>query len=254
MCGAPQGGQCRRDGELPAGRKAKGLQYVSRIPLPHTGSFISLYAAFPLCHTSVRTAQNKGGIFMPSSTLYPHPFSAGYWRQALDDMKKPRILTFSALMIAACWALGLIPSIHMGAARISWGFMARALCSMVGGPLNALVFGAAEDTITYLLHPTGPYFPGYMLTTMLGNLTYALFLYRAKPSVPRVFFAKLLTNAQNVVLGSLWSYILGGQAYRVIMMERLVKNAITLIPQTVILCVLFAALLPILRRARLIDW
>ncbi len=93
-----------------------------------------------------------------------------------------------------------------------------------------------------------------MLTTMLGNLTYALFLYRAKPSVPRVFFAKLLTNAQNVVLGSLWSYILGGQAYRVIMMERLVKNAITLIPQTVILCVLFAALLPILRRARLIDW
>ncbi len=190
-------------------------------------------------------------------TRYPSPFSAAYWRQALADMKKPRILTFSALMIAACWALGLIPSIHMGAARISWGFMARALCSMVGGPVNALVFGAAEDTITYLLHPTGPYFPGYMLTTMLGNFTYALFLYRRpfNSMLPvRVFFAKLLTNIQNVILGSLWSYILGGQAYRVIMMERLVKNAITLIPQTVILCVLFAALMPILRRAKLIDW
>lgn len=190
-------------------------------------------------------------------TPYPSPFSAEYWRLALADMKKPRVLTFSALMIAACWALGLIPSIHVGLGRISWGFLARALCSMVGGPLNALVFGAAEDTITYLLHPTGPYFPGYMLTTMLGNFTYALFLYRRPSNAMfpvRVFFAKLLTNIQNVILGSLWTHILAGQAYLYVMWDRLVKNAITLIPQTVMLCVLFAALLPILRRARLIDW
>lgn len=189
---------------------------------------------------------------------YPSPFAPAYWRQSLADLKSPRILTFSALMIAACWALSLIPSIQIGTARVSWGFMARALCSMVGGPLNALVFGAAEDTITYLLHPTGAYFPGYMLTTMLGNFTYALFLYRADYTKPtfaaRVFFAKLLTNAQNVLLGSLWSAILYGEAYRYIMIERLVKNVIALLPQTVILCLLFAALLPILRRARLIVW
>lgn len=189
---------------------------------------------------------------------YSSPFDPAYWRHALAELKNPRILTFSALMIAACWALSLIPSIHIGTARVSWGFLARALCSMVGGPVNALVFGAAEDTITYLLHPTGAYFPGYMLTTMLGNFTYALFLYRAdyqRPSFAlRVFFAKLLTNAQNVLLGSLWSSILYGEAYRYVMIERLVKNVITLLPQTVILCLLFAALLPILRRARLIAW
>ena len=191
-----------------------------------------------------------------AQTLYPHPFSARYWRDAVADMKKPRILTFSALMIAACWALSLIPPVQVGAGagRITWGFLARALCSMVGGPLNALVFGAAEDTITYLLNPTGPYFPGYMLTTMLGNFTYALFLYRAKPTPLRVFSAKLLTNLQNVLLGSLWSHILMGYGYLYTVTERLIKNAVTLIPQTVILCVLFAALLPILRRARLIDW
>lgn len=191
---------------------------------------------------------------MPTSKLYPHPFSKDYWHQAAADMKNPRILTFSALMIAACWALDLIPNVYIGTAKISWGFLARSLCSMVGGPLNALVFGAAEDTITYLLNPRGPYFPGYMLTTMLGNFIYALFLYRAKPNPPRVFCAKLLTNAQNVVLGSLWSHILMGKAYLLTLTTSLYKNAILLIPQTVILCLLFAALLPILRRAKLIDW
>lgn len=189
------------------------------------------------------------------NALYPSPFCPAYWRQALADLKNPRILTFSALMIAACWALGLVPSIQLPmSVKISWGFLARSLCSMVGGPLNALVFGLAEDTVTYLLHPTGPYFPGYALTTMLGNFTYALFLYRARLSVTRIFVAKLLTNVQNVALGSLWSAILYGEAYRYIMIERLVKNVITLLPQTVILCLLFAALLPILRRARLIVW
>ncbi len=191
---------------------------------------------------------------MPTSKLYPHPFSKDYWRQAAADMKKPRILTFSALMIAACWALALIPDVYIGTAKISWGFLARSLCSMVGGPLNALVFGAAEDTITYLLKPSGPYFPGYALTTMLGNFIYALFLYRAKPTPPRVFFAKLLTNAQNVVLGSLWSHILMGKAYLLTLTTSLYKNALLLIPQTIILYFLFAALLPILRRAKLIDW
>lgn len=196
---------------------------------------------------------------LSSSTHYRSPFSAAYWRQALADFQSPRILTFSALMIAACWALGLIPSIQLpGAVKISWGFLARSLCSMVGGPINALVFGAAEDTITYLLHPTGPYFPGYMLTTMLGNLIYALLLYRTDYKSPtfvlRIFFAKLLTNLQNVLLGSLWSAILYGKGYIAVATVSLWKNTVMLLPQTVMLVLLFAALLPILRRARLIDW
>lgn len=196
---------------------------------------------------------------MSGSALYRTPFSAAYWRQALADFKSPRVLTFSALMIAACWALGLIPSIQLpGGVKISWGFLARALCSMVGGPVNALVFGAAEDTITYLLHPTGPYFPGYMLTTMLGNLIYALLLYRADYKSPlfalRVFVAKLLTNVQNVLLGSLWSAILYGKGYIATATVSLWKNTIMLLPQTVMLVLLFAALLPILRRAKLMDW
>ncbi len=189
-----------------------------------------------------------------STTLYASPFSAAYWRQALADMKSPRVLTFSALMIAACWALGLVPSIQLPmSVKVSWGFLARALCGMVGGPLNALVFGAAEDTINYLLKPSGPYFPGYMLTTMLGTFIYALFLYRTRLTVTRVFLAKLLTNIQNVVLSSLWSAILYGYGYIATATTSLWKNAVMLLPQTLMLVVLFTALTPILVRAKLVP-
>lgn len=195
---------------------------------------------------------------MPTSKLYPHPFSRDYWRQAAADMKKPRILTFSALMIAACIALSYIPSIHItDKVRVTWGFLARALCGAVGGPLNALVFGAAEDTISYLINPQGPYFPGYMLTTMLGTFLYALFLYRRPFNsmyYARVFVAKLSTNALNVTLGALWSAILYSKGYLYYAYTSLVKNLIMLPIQTAMLCLLLTAVFPILRRSNLIDW
>lgn len=186
--------------------------------------------------------------------LYKHPFSRSYWQDALRDFKKLPTLVFSALMVAACIVLSYVPSIHISdQVRVTWGFLARALCGMVGGPINALVFGAAEDTISYLLHPTGPYFPGYMLTTMLGTLLYALFLYRAKCSVLRIFLAKLSTNVLNVTLGALWSAILYGKGYLYYASASLIKNAVMLPVQTAMLAVFFAAMLPVLGSMKLLP-
>jgi len=188
-------------------------------------------------------------------TLFSSPFSAAYWRTALSDFKKLRTLVFAALMIAACSALGLIPSIPTTDpnVRVTWGFLARAVCGMVGGPVTALVFGAAEDTINFIIHPTGPYFPGYTLTTMLGTMIYALFLYRARPSVWRIFGAKLCTNVLNVTLGALWSAILYSKGYIYYMVKSFWKNLLMLPVQTVMLCVLVAALVPVLSRMGLIP-
>ena len=181
--------------------------------------------------------------------LYHHPFSKPYWHDAVKDFKRLPTLAFSAVMIAACVALSYVPSIPVGdQVRVTWGFLARAMCGMVGGPVNALVFGAAEDTISYLLYPTGPYFPGYMLTTMLGTLLYALFLYRTQVTVVRIFLAKLCTNVLNVTLGALWSAILYSKGYLYYASTSLVKNAIMLPVQTAMLAVFFAAALPILSR------
>ena len=186
-----------------------------------------------------------------SQTLYKTPFSRAYWKDAADDFGKPRTLVFSALMVAACVALSYLKSVPVvNNIRVSWGFLARALCALVGGPVNALAFGFVEDTVGYLMNPTGGYNPFYIFTTMLGVFTYALFLYRAEVTVLRVFLAKLATNVQNVFIGGLgtWLWYSGGKGYWPIVGASAIKNAVMLPVQTVMLAALFAALLPILHR------
>ena len=183
-------------------------------------------------------------------TLYKTPFSPSYWRDAMADLRSLRVMVFAALMVAACVALSYLESMPVvNNIKITWGFLARALCALVGGPVMGLLFGAVEDTVSFLLHPTGAYNPFYMFTTMLGVFTYALFLYRAEVTVLRIFLAKLLTNIQNVFLGGLGTYLFySSKGYWAIVTASAVKNAIMLPVQTVMLIILFGALLPELHR------
>lgn len=190
-------------------------------------------------------------------SLYPHPFSASYWSDAAGELKDLKKLTFAALMTALCIMLGYIPSVPLfGGAKITWGFLGRSVCSMVCGPVLAACFAVAEDLLSFFLTGGGgaPFFPGYTLTTVLGCVIYSLFLYRAKVTVRRVFLAKLVTNIQNVLLGALWSSILYGKAYLVLASSSAVKNVIMLPFQTLLLVILFAALLPVLKAMGLVPW
>ena len=121
-----------------------------------------------------------------------HPFSAAYWRMAAGELKNVRKLTFAALCMALCMALSAIPSVPLwGGAKITWGFLARAVCAWVCGPVLGLVFGAAEDLLSFFITGGGgyPFFPGYTLTTMLGVFLYALFFYKSKITLRNVFLA-----------------------------------------------------------------
>ena len=61
--------------------------------------------------------------------VYRTPFSLGYWRDALRDLKDLRKLTFAALMIAACLILNKF-KIPLGEGlSLSVTFLARALCA-----------------------------------------------------------------------------------------------------------------------------
>ena len=180
--------------------------------------------------------------------LYHTPFSPAYWRDALTDSKKVKTLVFSALMVAVCVALSYARSIPIFYnIRVTWGFLGRALCAMVCGPVNALAFGFVEDTVSYFMNPDGGYNPAYVITTMLGVLTYALFLYRAKVTVTRLFLAKLVTNLQNVFLGSLWTYLwYTDQGYWAVVSASALKNVAMLPVQALLLVVLFSAMMPVL--------
>ena len=128
------------------------------------------------------------------------------------------------------------------------------MCAWVCGPVLGAVFAVAEDLLSFFLTGGGgyPFFPGYTLTTVLGVLIYALFFYRQEMTIRRIFLAKLVTNVQNVLLGALWSSILYGKAYLVMASGSAIKNLVMLPFQTVILVVLFTAIMPALGRMGLV--
>ena len=170
-----------------------------------------------------------------------HPLTHAYWQSAAGELRDVRKLTFAALCMALCIALSALPSVPLwGGARITWGFLARSVCAWVCGPVLGLVFACAEDLLSFFLTGGGgyPFFPGYTLTTMLGVFLYALFFYKSKITVRRVFFAKLLTNIENVTLGALWMAILSGKAWYVTAAGSAVKNLICLPFQTLLLMTL----------------
>lgn len=181
--------------------------------------------------------------------LFKTPFSATYWKTAAAELKNYRALVFSALMIAACIVLSHC-KIPLGEnLSLSVTFLARALCALVCGPVVVILFGAAEDTLSFFLSSGGyPYFPGYMLTTILGCMIYALFFYRAKITWRRIILAKVITNIQNVLLGSLWSAMLYSKGYIYYLTTSAVKNALYLPLQILMLGFLLQALLPVLHK------
>lgn len=182
-----------------------------------------------------------------ANRLYALPLSRSYWSESSRSMGKLKMVVFAALMIAAARALSLIPSIPIGHTRLSFGFLARALCGLVCGPAVGLAYGFAEDILGFILHPTGDFFFGYTLSTMLGVLVYALCFYRARITVLRLLIANLVVNVfVNALLGSVWTMMMRGGGYWGWFTVSISKNLVTIVPKAILLYLLFQALLPIL--------
>ena len=181
-------------------------------------------------------------------------FSPGYWKAAWGELKSLRRLVFAALICALCIVVGSLFITVGDNLRIKFTFFFTAVGSAVYGPVLGLLVGAISDILGYILFPSGAYFPGYTISSMLGALIYALFLYRKKVTVLRLFGAKFLVNYfVNVFLGSLWSQMLYGKGYLYYMTTSLIKNSLLLPIEVMLLSALFAVLLPVFSRLGLLP-
>lgn len=180
------------------------------------------------------------------------PLSPDYWKSAASEVKNPKMLALAALFIALNIVLASF-FIPVGESlRIYFTFFVKALGAMIYGPVLALYTGFIGDILGYVIHPTGPFFFGYTISSMLGAMVYGLFFYRARIGVVRIAVCKLTVNLfVNVLLGSLWSAMLYGKGYYFYFVKSTIKN-ITLLPFEVLtLLVFFQIMIPILASTRL---
>ena len=78
--------------------------------------------------------------------------------------------------------------------------------------------------------------------------------YRARITVLRIVLANLVVNLLvNALMGSLWNLMLRGGVYWGWFLPSLGKNLVTVLPKTLVIYVLFQALLPILQQMGVIP-
>ena len=138
----------------------------------------------------MRTSENK--------KLFRTPFSREYWQLAFGEMKNPRTLVFAALILALRIAVKPLSITITGDLTEGIGFIVNAFGSMIYGPVVALLSGAPSDTLGFLVHPSGVYFPAYMITEMAGSFVFALFLYRAEISIPRLILCRFCICSRTI--------------------------------------------------------
>ena len=49
---------------------------------------------------------------------------------------------------------------------------------MMFGPVPGLIMGGAADLLGFVIKPTGPFFPGYTLDSMIAGFLYGMFFYK----------------------------------------------------------------------------
>ena len=197
-----------------------------------------------------------------STALYTHPFCRDYWCDAAAEMKDTRMLVVTALLVALRIALKPF-AIYIGPQMaIQTATLATALGAMIFGPLVAIPAAIISDTVGFMIFPTGDYFLPFALTEIAGTVTYALCLYRAKPSATRVIIARfLICFAVNVVLQQFifaWQYTYMGNPEKakesimgIMTTARIFKNLFFFPIESVVITLFLKVLIPITARARL---
>ncbi|KOF57826.1 hypothetical protein AGR56_16600 [Clostridium sp. DMHC 10] len=181
-------------------------------------------------------------------------FTLKYWVTSSSELKKLRTLTFAGITIALSIVLNsfYIPvgeNLH-----ISFVFLVLSLGALIFGPVTGLFVGAIYDILGFVIHPSGTFFPGYTLSTMLEFFIYGLFLYRSRITILRVFLAKFIVNyGIHVGLGCLWSKFLFNKGYLYFFTTSIIKNTIMLPIEVILLVLLLQLLIPALTHMGIVQ-
>jgi len=191
-----------------------------------------------------------------STNLYPHPFCAGYWRDAMAEMKDTKMLVFAAFIVAIRVALKTVIRIPLAPSLdITPAFLANALGAMVYGPVVGALGAVVSDLLGVLMRGDS-YFLPYVLTEISGTLIFALFFYRQKITPTRVVLSRFcICLFVNILLQTpidmLYQYVYYGYANVVITVPRIFKNLFMFPLESVVLAVFLNAMQPITYKMKL---
>lgn len=160
----------------------------------------------------------------------------------MKKLKNVRVLTVSAFLVAIATVLGFFKIPITELIEIRFQYLPIAVGGAMFGPAVGGVIGMLTDVLGYLVKPTGAFFPGFTITSILSGIIYGVFFYKKKITIPRIIAAELAeTIVCSLILNSINLSILYGNAFSVVVASRLLKVLIMFPVDTIILTVVLKA-------------
>ena len=135
---------------------------------------------------------------------------------------KTKKMVHLALLVALEVVLSRFLSINTPIHKIGFAFIPLALSGMLYGPTAGLAVGAVSDLLGATLYPTGPFFPGFTLTTALKGLVYGLCLKRQNTGrwLPVVISVTFNAVVFSLILNTIWIHIISGTSIPALLLSR----------------------------------
>ncbi len=145
----------------------------------------------------------------------------------MNKLKDVKVLTTTALLVAIATVLGFLKIPVNQLVELRFAFLPIAASGMLFGPAIGGLVGALADVLGYLVRPTGPFFPGFTISTLVSGIIFGAFLYKKKLTVPRVIVANLVeTVVVSLILNTFNLMILYGNPFWAVLSAKLLKNAV----------------------------
>ncbi len=185
--------------------------------------------------------------------LFKTPLSGAYWLLAVKEFSSVRMLVIAAMLTALRIAMKAIEIPIAPNLNITFGFLVNSVGSMIYGPVVAIIASIVSDTLGAILFSKGTYFFPFVFVEIAGGLVFALFYYRAKITTLRIilgrFFVTLICNIiMNPIIMYYYYELVLGKAYTLYTLPRIIKNLVLFPAESVVLIILFNALLPVTNR------
>ncbi len=173
------------------------------------------------------------------------------FRESAKELKSVRTLSTAAMLTAITVILGFFAIVIGDFVKIQFYFLTVGISGLLFGPVVSGIVGGIGDILSFIVKPTGTFFPGFTLNAIISGVIYGVFMYKKPVSFWRIFAAKLtITIIVEMGLSTYWLTILYGQGFWAILATRIIKCVVMLPIDSIMLYAVASRVGAIFRKQR----
>lgn len=175
-------------------------------------------------------------------------------------MSKTKKILLSACLLASTIVLSRFLSIRTPIISIGFGFVPIILSAIILGPKYSVLIAGLADVIGALLFPSGAFFFGFTISSILTGLIHGIVIYRKDEfKVDKKFIIRLIISCFlvvfliNGVLNTIWVLMTSANAANIVVPIRIVKQLVMFPVQIITMLLITKSLELVINKNRSYD-